>query len=119
MLPELTHTLTVLIDETRHTLAVPHGVNLRWALLDAGLSPYATLTRQLNCGGRGLCATCGVWLEEGGPAPAHWHDQLAAQFGYPRLSCQVSVTHDLIVRLVSDKRIWGRRDPTRRWNPER
>lgn len=119
MLPDSTHTLTVLIDETRHTLVVPHGANLRRALLDARLSPYATLTRQINCGGRGLCATCGVWLEEGSPAPAHWHDQLAAQFGYPRLSCQVSVTHDLIVRLVRDKRIWGRRDPARRWNPER
>lgn len=119
MLPEATHTLTVLVDETRHTLAVPHGANLRRALLDAGLSPYADVTRQLNCGGRGLCATCGVWLEEGAPAPAHWHDWLAGQFGYPRLSCQVNVTHDLIVRLVSDKRIWGRRDPKRRWNPER
>ena len=114
-----THTLTVLVDEMHHTLAVPHGANLRRALLDAGLSPYAALTRQLNCGGRGLCATCGVWLEENSPPPTHWHDQLAARFGYPRLSCQVIVTHDLVVRLVSDKRIWGRRDPTRRWKPER
>lgn len=115
----VTHILTVLVDETHHTLVVPHGANLRWALLDAGLSPYAALTRQLNCGGRGLCATCGVWLEAGAAAPVHWHDRLAARFGYPRLSCQVTVTHDLVVRLVSDKRIWGQRDPTRRWNPER
>ncbi|HMQ35539.1 MAG TPA: 2Fe-2S iron-sulfur cluster-binding protein [Chloroflexaceae bacterium] len=110
-----THTLTVLAGETRHTLVVPHRVNLRRALLMAGLSPYAALTRRLNCGGRGLCATCGVWLEEGARAPAHWHDRLAAQFGYPRLSCQITVTHDMLVRLVTDKRIWGRRDPARRW----
>lgn len=64
-----THTLTVFAGEARHTLVVPHGVNLRRALLNAGLSPYATVTRQLNCGGRGLCATCGVWLEEGARAP--------------------------------------------------
>ncbi|HMQ35776.1 MAG TPA: 2Fe-2S iron-sulfur cluster-binding protein [Chloroflexaceae bacterium] len=113
------HTLTVLVDDTPQILAVAHGANLRRVLLDAGLSPYAALTRQLNCGGRGLCATCGVWLEERTPAPAHWHDRLAAQFGYPRLSCQVTITHDLVVRLVSDKHIWGRRDPTRRWNADR
>jgi ferredoxin len=119
MQPKLTHTLTVFVDETCHRLVVPHGANLRQVLLDAGCSPYAALTRQLNCGGRGLCATCGVWLETDAPSPDHWHDQLAARFGYPRLSCQITVTNDLIVRLVHNKRIWGRRDPARRWNPER
>jgi hypothetical protein len=54
MQPNLTHTLTVLVDETRHSLTVPHGVNLRRALLDAGRSPYATLTRQ--CKGAACCA---------------------------------------------------------------
>ena len=111
------HTVTVLADARVQTLEVPDGANLRQALLDAGLSPYARLTRQLNCGGRGLCATCGVWLEAGAPAPNHWHDQLAARFGYPRLSCQITVTGDLTARLVTDKRIWGRRDPGRRWRP--
>jgi len=91
---------------------------LRRALLDAGLSPYAALTRQRNCGGRSLCTTCGVWFEEATPPPEHWHDQLAARFGYPRRSCQITVTHDLVIRLVTDKRIWGRRDPTRRWPPQ-
>jgi len=28
------------------------------------------------------------------------------------------VTHDLVIRLVTDKRIWGRRDSTRRWPPQ-
>ncbi len=118
MQPAATHTLTVIASEARHILVVPHGVNLRRALVDAGLSPYAALTRQLNCGGRGLCATCGVWIEGAPLQPKHWHDRLAARFGYPRLSCQVAVTHDLTVRLVSDKHIWGRRDPTRRWPPQ-
>jgi ferredoxin len=115
---EATHTITVWSGKQRLTVQVPDGANLRQVLLDSDLSPYAALTRQLNCGGRGLCATCGVWLEERSPEPTHWHDQLAARFGYPRLSCQVTVTTDLVVRLVTDKRIWGRRDPTRRWKPQ-
>ncbi len=54
MLPEATHTLTVLIDETRHTLVVPHGANLRRALLDAGLPPLA------QAGEVGAAGACGV-----------------------------------------------------------
>lgn len=98
-----------------HTLQVPSGTNLRRALLDAGFSPYATLTRRVNCGGRGLCATCGVWIDDGEPVPVHWHDKLAAQYGYPRLSCQITVQTDMTIRLVDDKRIWGDRDPNRRF----
>lgn len=93
-----------------HTLTVPSGTNLRLALLDAGLTPYAELTRRLNCGGRGLCATCGVWIDDA-PHPDHWHDQLAERFGYPRLSCQITVESDMVVHLIPEKRIWGgRRD---------
>jgi ferredoxin len=78
-------------------------------LLDHGLSPYAPLTQHLNCGGRGLCATCGVRFEGEAPPPTHWHDRLAARYGYPRLSCQIAVTRDLDVRLLPDKTIWGAR----------
>jgi ferredoxin len=111
-------TLTILIDAARHTVDVPHGANLRHVLLDAGFSPYARFTRHLNCGGRGLCATCGVWLETDASPPDHWHDQLAARFGYPRLSCQITITGDLTIRLLTDKWVWGARDPARRWKPD-
>lgn len=94
-------------------LDVPHGANLRRVLLDAGLSPYAARTQKVNCGGRGLCATCGVLLEDGAPSPRHWHDKLAAHWGYPRLSCQVYVEGPLTVRLDDEKRVWGRRDSDR------
>jgi ferredoxin len=104
------HTVTVLADDQRHVLQVPHGANLRRALIDANLSPYTWLTRQVNCGGRGLCATCGVRIVPVAPSPTHWHDRLAARWGYPRLSCQINVMHDLTVRLVSDKLIWGGRE---------
>ena len=93
-------------------LNVDAGVNLRRALLDAELSPYVWLTRRLNCGGHGLCATCGVWVIDGRgepPPPQQWHDWLAARYGYPRLSCQLTVDRDLTVYLIPDKRIWGQR----------
>jgi ferredoxin len=95
-------------DETRE-FAVERGVNLREALLDLGLSPYAALTERLNCGGRGICATCGVRVVEGETAPEHWHDRLADRFGYPRLSCQITVDRPMTVALVEDKRVWGDR----------
>lgn len=94
--------------DDRHVLRVTRGRVLRDALVDADLSPYARVTTQLNCGGRGLCATCGVRIREAPPAE-HWHDRLAERFGYPRLSCQVTVDEPLSVALV-DKHVWGGRE---------
>lgn len=113
-----THQVHVLTNDTCDILVVLHGANLRQALLDHGLSPYAVLTQRANCGGRGLCATCGVWFEAGEPAPSHWHDELAARFAYPRLSCQITVNADMIIRLLADKHIWGKRDLNHRWKKE-
>lgn len=96
-------------DETR--LVAARGVNLRLLLLEHGFSPYTRVTERLNCGGRGLCATCGVRLADP-PEPTHWHDRLAARFGYPRLSCQITVEEDTTVELVEDKLIWGGRQQT-------
>ena len=108
--PEKTVKLTVQ-DRAgyRHELEVKAGANLRRVLLQYGYSPYVALTQKLNCGGRGLCATCGVWIERGIPGPNHWHDRLADRYGYPRLSCQIQVEHDMEVRLPP-KIIWGKRD---------
>jgi ferredoxin len=96
-------------DET--TLTVERGTVLRDALLAADVSPYTRYTARLNCGGRGLCATCGVRIREDGGDhdPEHWHDRLADRFGYPRLSCQLRVTDDLTVA-IPDKRVWGGRE---------
>ncbi len=94
------------------TLSVTRGSNLRRALLDADISPYTSLTRSLNCGGRGLCATCGVDLLEGAPEPTHWHDRAAHRFSYLRLSCQVTVDAPMRVALAHDKKIWGARRAT-------
>lgn len=106
---ESTVTVTVVHDGATTELTATRGTVLRDLLLDHGFSPYTTLTERLNCGGRGLCATCGVRLHEG-PDAEHWHDRLAARFGYPRLSCQVTVDEDVTVALVDDKRVWGGRE---------
>ena len=98
--------LTVLRGEETHLLELEAPANLRQVLQTHDLSPYSALTQKLNCGGRGLCATCGVLLETEA-TPTHWHDRLAARYGYPRLSCQVWVERDLTVRLLPDKFVWG------------
>ena len=103
-------TLRVWDGATWHTMTVSRGANLRQVLLSNDLSPYTALTERMNCGGRGLCATCGVRIDPPAPTPSHWHDVLAARFGYPRLSCQVTIDRALQVRLLPDKRIWGRRE---------
>ena len=105
-----TVSVTVLHDGDRTQLDAPVGAILRDVLLDAGVSPYTRYTERLNCGGRGLCATCGVRVREGDHDPDHWHDRLAARFGYPRLSCQMRLTTDLTVT-IPDKRVWGGRNP--------
>jgi len=102
-------TVVVVDGDDEHELSVARGRVLRDVLLEAGLSPYATVTERANCGGRGLCATCGVRLEND-VEPTHWHDALADRFGYPRLSCQIRVAEDLVVELDDEKRIWGGRE---------
>jgi ferredoxin len=100
------HQVMVINGDTSVELLASDGVNLRRLLLDAGLSPYSAVTRRFNCGGRGLCATCGVWIDMGEPDPVHWHDRIGNRFGYPRLSCQVVVRTNMVVRLITDKGIW-------------
>nr|WP_157511457.1 2Fe-2S iron-sulfur cluster-binding protein [Halapricum sp. CBA1109] len=94
-------------DGPERRLDVEPGTVLRDALLDAGLSPHGRYARRLNCGGRGLCATCGVRFGTDDPDPDHWHDELADRFGYPRLSCQLRVTDPATVCLLPEKRVWG------------
>lgn len=91
-------------------IAATVGEPLRDALLAAGLSPYSALTARANCGGRGLCATCGVRVLGDDHPPHHWHDRLAARFGYPRLSCQLPVEAGMTVELLPEKRVWGARE---------
>ncbi|WP_053947071.1 2Fe-2S iron-sulfur cluster-binding protein [Halolamina sediminis] len=97
--------VTVVDGDDRSTIQVERGRTLRDALLDAGFEVYGRVSKHANCGGRGLCGTCGVEIEDG-PAPTHWHDSAAARFGYLRLSCRVTVEEQMTVRLV-EKVVWG------------
>lgn len=103
-------TLTVINGAETHALRAADGARVRDVLLAAGLTPHGKLTRGANCGGRGLCATCGVWPDPE-PVPAHWHDRAAQRFGYPRLSCQLRVTGPMSITLLPDKIAWGRLIP--------
>jgi len=101
--------LTILFQNEQYQYDVPLNANLRKMLLQHNHSPYVQIIQKLNCGGRGICATCGVWIESTAPKPTHWHDSLANTFGYPRLSCQVTITEDMTIRILDDKVIWGGR----------
>lgn len=90
-----------------HEIHAEKGAILRTVLINNELTPHVPFTQNLNCGGNGLCATCGVWVQKDLQA-RHWHDKLAKQFGYPRLSCQIRLEKDLVIELVDDKKIWGR-----------
>jgi ferredoxin len=105
--------IRILHEGTETTVTVERGTNLRRALLESGFTPYTAITRRANCGGRGICATCGVWVEAGEPRPVHWHDWAAHRFGYPRLSCQITVEGDMTVRILAEKILWGSRDGAR------
>jgi ferredoxin len=96
------------VKDKAQSIEVVCGTNLREVMMSTGISPYAAMTKKLNCGGRGLCATCGVWIESPKVEARHWHDKAAQSFGYPRLSCQIKVEEDMVVRLV-DKQVWGKR----------
>ena len=104
-------TVTVVDDggDVARRLSAARGATLRDVLLAGGVSPYTRLTSRVNCGGRGVCATCGVRVLAGDAAPDHWHDRLAARFGYPRLSCQLRLRSDLTVQ-VPEKLVWGGRE---------
>jgi ferredoxin len=104
-----TVSVTVVDGEDETTIDVPVGRNLRRVLLDHGFDVYGSVSRVANCGGRGLCGTCGVRLVDG-PAPTHWHDRAAERWGYPRLSCRVAIQTDIVVELV-EKVVWGQLRP--------
>ena len=103
--------VTVVDGEERSAIDVERGQTLRDALRDAGFEVYGSVSKHANCGGRGLCGTCGVEVASG-PEPTQWHDAAAERYGYPRLSCQITVEGPMTVRLV-EKMMWGQLLPDR------
>ncbi|PSP24646.1 ferredoxin [Halobacteriales archaeon QH_10_65_19] len=108
--------VTVVDGETETTIQVERGRTLRDALLEHGFSVYGTVSKHANCGGRGLCSTCTVEVDPA-PEPTHWHDAAAVRFGYPRLSCCLTVEEPMTVGLL-DKHVWGQVLPRRLRDPD-
>jgi len=94
-----THTVSVYDGATWHELEVSHSRTLRAALWEHDLSPHGSLTRYLNCGGQGHCAACTVQVNEGAEEPDQWLDTLLHAQDVGRLSCQIEVTKDMVIRL--------------------
>ncbi|MFC4356754.1 2Fe-2S iron-sulfur cluster-binding protein [Halobium salinum] len=105
-------------------VACPDGAVLRDALLDAGLSPHNGRAAALNCRGHGTCGTCAVALstpDGDDPVDAGAVDDPSARerarLSFPphspesglRLSCQVRVRGDLVVRKYGG--FWGQDVP--------
>lgn len=83
------------IPQRQMSFEVESGINLMNALLLAGL-PVAS-----SCQGDAVCSMCRVVVEGETTAPDKVeHDCLVRNKAQPaeRLSCQISVTHDLVVR---------------------
>ncbi len=97
--------VTVIDGDDETTIEVESGTVLRDALLANGFEVYGSVSRVANCGGQGLCGTCGVRIKES-PAPSGYHDAAAKRWGYPRLSCRIEVTEPLTVELL-EKVMWG------------
>lgn len=101
----------VVVGDKETSIEVEPGANLREALLERDFPVYGTVSQYANCGGRGLCSTCTVEVDPA-PKPVHWHDAAAVRFGYPRLSCCITVEEPMTVRLL-DKHVWGQVVPRR------
>ncbi|HHP7230383.1 MAG TPA: 2Fe-2S iron-sulfur cluster-binding protein [Xenococcaceae cyanobacterium] len=94
-----TCTLKVWDGKDWHELEVKRGAILRQVLQENNLSPHDSITRYVNCHGKGVCALCSVRLDGAAPEPQQWLDHVTAKFGW-RLSCKVPVDCDLTVKLV-------------------
>lgn len=94
-----THTITVQTEADQHKIEVEPGITLRQALRRHGHSPHNAVTDIANCGGRGHCGLCVVEIVEGAPPPTQALDSTLSGMGVGRLSCLVTVDHDMTVRL--------------------
>jgi ferredoxin len=101
--------VTVREDGEETVIEAERGAILRDVLRSNGVDVYGSVSRVTNCGGRGLCGTCGVRIEgaDGTAVPAAGlHDAAAKRWGYLRLSCRIRVTEPMTVELV-EKVLWG------------
>lgn len=94
-----THAVAVKKSDVWHDLEVEHGRSLRAVLRENKLSPHGWLTQHLNCDGQGHCSACAVEVDVGAEEPDQWLDRFLDENGAGRLSCQITVTQDMSVRV--------------------
>jgi ferredoxin len=98
-------------------LEVPKGANLRQAMMENGISPYAGVNKKLNCGGHARCGTCRVYLKQGddNAGPRTLMERIRTALGAfsighedeVRLSCQTTVEGDMTVETTPDFNWYG------------
>ncbi|WP_103020958.1 2Fe-2S iron-sulfur cluster-binding protein [Salinibacter altiplanensis] len=93
------HTITVQTETGQHEFEAKSGITLRQALRRHGHSPHNAVTNIANCGGRGHCGLCVVEIVKGAPPPTQALDSTLSGMGMGRLSCLVTIDHDMTVRL--------------------
>jgi len=87
---------------------VEAGTNLREEMRRLGITPYKGLTVLTNCRGNNFCGTCAVEIVDGKGAPPRSQDEETTLIGNLaiakvvdknlRLSCQTTVTGDMVVK---------------------
>ena len=97
---------------------VEAGRRLRAIALDAGVYPNREFLRGVNCGGRGICGTCKVWVHpssEKSVSPPNIREKIHGAAVGRRLACQTEVLGDIEVTTLpgGDDRL----DPKRNIGP--
>lgn len=83
-----------------HVVEALAGLPLREIALAGGVYPNRELLRGVNCGGRGICGTCRVWVAETSPgsvSPPTLREKIHGVHGSRRLACQTRVHGDIEV----------------------
>ncbi len=83
-----------------HAVEVSSGRSLREIALEAGIHPNREWFRGVNCGGRGLCGTCKVWVKPkaaGAVSEPNLREKVHGMGDGRRLACQTRVLGDIEV----------------------
>ncbi len=90
--------MPVIHFETEHlSVEVPSGRPLREIALENGINPNREIFRGVNCGGRGLCGTCQVWIQELVPnavSASNLRERMHGLRQGRRLACQAKILGD-------------------------
>lgn len=102
---------------------VQPGRKVRAIALENGIYVNREWVKGVNCGGRGICGTCNVWIKaaDGAVSPPNMREKLHGMGVGRRLACQTEVRGDIEVTTMAggdDRLDPGRKiDPAKTKNP--